>query len=567
MKNRTRYFFMLLAIIMGITACKNDGDLIMTNGADALTLSGSGDVVLDREDLGGLALTLYWNDNSRLALNNDAVQAPLNVTTNTLQFSSSEDFANVVEQLIESGETSAQFTMEALNSLAGRIGLQGDVSSLMYIRIRSVLANNVSPQYSNVYSIHIIPYTIDMTRGYVLDANRENTGFTLGSPDSDGIYSGFLGVPGWYNFWLQEGNGTIWGNEGVTGTPFIISQEDSHWNFWYPNPEGCYYTVVNTQRQEWSALYVSSLSVSGDITGEMSYNRSENKWTLAFNAERTGNMTIRLTGSGLQYNAQTGTDDAAAIPVSVAFGQTGNELTFGTEASDITVNVPATGETTLTLDLNDPFAWTCKMAEGAEPVTPEASPSLWIVGVDDADSGSWNFEQDIPLINEGNLMYAGVVNVNSLWGYRIYTEKDVWTGYYGLNAGNAEQGTLVSEVENNIPSPQAGLYLLDVSLSDMTYQTTAINSVQITGIGDNWDLIQMQPADEPGVFYADVNVTAPTPWGYQIILNENWETYLGGTADQLLYVGENIPLDDSYVGGTWRFMINLCQGTITITNN
>lgn len=558
---------MALAVVIGVTACKNDGDIITTGGATVLTLSGSGDVVLDKDDLGGLALTLYWNDNSQLELNNDAVQAPLNATTNTLQFSSSEDFTNVVEQLIESGETSAQFTMEDLNSIAGRIGLSGDVSSQMYVRIRSVLANNISPQYSNVYSMLVTPYTIDMTRGFILDANRENTGFTLGSQESDGIYSGFLGVPGWYNFWLQEGNGVVWGNEGVTGTPFVISQDDTHWNFWYPNPEGCYYTVINTQRQEWSALYVSALTVSGDITGEMIYDRGENKWTLTFNAERTGDMNIRITGNGLQYNVQTGTDDAAAISVPVAFREEGNALAFGSDASDIIVHVSAVGEMTLTLDLNDPLNWICRVEEGTPSVTPAAASSLWIVGVDDADSGNWTFNQSIALINEENLTYAGVVNVNSLWGYRIYTEKDVWTGFYGLSTGNAEQGTLVPEVENNIPAPQAGLYLLNVSLADNTYQTTAIHAVQLAGIGDNWDLIQMQPSGEPGVFYADVDVMASTPWGYQVIINEDWNTYLGGTADKLLYGSENIPLDDSFIGATWRFTVNLCQGIITITNN
>ena len=29
------------------------------------------------------------------------------------------------------------------------------------------------------------------------------------SPLSDGVYSGFLGVGGWYNWWLQEGNGVL----------------------------------------------------------------------------------------------------------------------------------------------------------------------------------------------------------------------------------------------------------------------------------------------------------------------------------------------------------------------
>lgn len=565
--NKIKYFFLFLLLAVSMTACNEDGDLITTNGADALTLSGSGDVVLNKDDTGGLALTLYWNDNGTLKLNDEAVQAPKNVTKNTLQFSATEDFATKVEQLADDGETSAQFTMEELNSLVERVGLESEVSSPLYIRICSVLAENMDAQYSNVYVVNVTPYSIDMTRGFVLDKDKVDTGWTLGSPESNGIYSGFLGVSAWYNFWMQEGNGVLWGNDGTTGTPFLISKDDNHWNFWYPGQSGCYYTVVNTVRQEWSALYIPSLTVSGGIAGEMTYNQKENKWMLTFNAEQAGEKTIRIAGTGAQYNAQTGTDDAAAISTPVAFGQSGTALTFGTEASDISVNVPSTGEVTLTLNLSDPLNWTAEVAAGAAPVEPSAAPCLYAVGVDDGiNGGSWSFDQTITLTDEDNLTYAGVLNINSLLGYRLYTEKDVWTGFYGMASGTAEQGTLVADVESNIPAPAAGLYVMEASLSALTYSTTAITSVQITGIGDDWSLTPMTATGEPGVFTADINVTASTPWGYKIVLNENWDTYFGGTAEQLLYKNaNNIPFDDSYVGSTCTFTVDLCKGTISIT--
>lgn len=562
-----KYFLGVLAIALGFTACDKDGDIITTNGAAAISLSGSGDAVLDPNNLSSLALTLYWTDNSSLSLSDDAVQAPKYATTNTLQFSATEDFATVVEQIADNGETSAQFTTEALNTLAGRVGFESGVASPLYIRVRSVLANNISEQYSNVYVINVTPYTIDMTHAFVLDANKADTGWTLGSANSDGIYSGFLGVPAWYNFWLQEANGLLWGNDGVSGTPFLISSEDSHWNFWYPGQSGCYYTIVNTQRQEWSALYIPSLTVSGDIAGEMTYNRKENKWTLTFNADGTGTKTIRIAGTGAQYNATTGTDDAAAVSTNVGFGQSGSTLTFGTEATDITVNVGQTGEATLVLDLNDPFAWTCTVNAGGVPDGPTVAQQLYCVGIDDGlNGGSWNFDQTIVLTNEDNLTYAGAVNVNSLWGYRLYTEKDTWTGFYGQASGDAASGTLVAETESNITAPTPGLYVLEASLSELTYQTTAINSVQITGICDDWSLLDMTATEQPGVYYADINVTATTPWGFKIVLNENWDTYFGGSLDKMIYKSsDNIALDDSYIGSTCRFTVDLLGGTITIT--
>jgi len=562
----TKYILAALLIVLGLASCDSDGDMITTSGAGAVTLTGSGDVVLSSDDLGALALTLNWTDNSTLALSDDAVQAPKNATKNTLQFSATDDFASVIEQLADDGATSMQFTTDALNSLVGRVGLEGGKASPLYIRVRSVLAENMAAQYSNVYVVNITPYTIDMTVGYVLDKDKNDTGCTLASPDADGVYSGFLGVAGWYNFWLQEGNGVLWGNDGVTGTPFLISSDDSHWNFWYPGPEGCYYTIVNTNKQEWSALHIPSLTVSGDIEGEMTYNRKENKWTLTFDSKQTGTATIRISGTGAQYNVQTSTDDGAAISTPVAFGQSGDKLTFGTEPTDITVAVGSTGESTLTLNLANPFLWTCQVEAGGGTVAPVVAQQLWVVGVDDGTSGGWNFDQYLRLTNEDELSYAGAISVNSLWGYRLYTEKDVWTGYYGCANGDATQGTLVAEQESNIPAPEAGMYVIEASLSALTYSTTAISSVQITGINDDWSLTTMTPTGEAGVYTADIEVTASTPWGYKILLNENWDTYFGGSADKLIYKdANNIPFDDANMGSTCCFTVDLCKGTVTIT--
>lgn len=555
-----------LTLALGFTACDPDGDIITTSGASAVTLSGSGDAVLDANNLQALALTLYWTDNSRLSTSDDAVQAPLHATTNTLQFSASEDFASYVEQATDEGATSAQFTTESLNNIVGRVGLESGVSAPLYIRVCSVLANNVATQYSNVYTINVTPYVLDMTHAYVLDASKSDTGWTLGSAQSDGIYSGFLGASAWYNWWLQEANGITWGNDGVTGTPFVISSESTAWNFWYPGQSGCYYTIVNTVRQEWSALYIPELTVSGDISGQMEYNRKENRWTLTFSTTSAGTKTVRIAGTGSQYNAQTGTDDAAAIATQVAFGGSASQLTFGTEATDITLNVASTGEQTLVLDLNDPLCWTLTVNAGGAPEEPEVLQQLYCVGIDDgANGGNWTFDQTITLTNEDELTYAGAVNVNSLWGYRLYTEKDTWTGFYGQASGDAASGTLAAENETNITAPTAGLYVLEASLSAMTYQTTAIQSVQITGIGDDWSLTEMTASGEPGVYYADIAVSATTPWGFQIVLNNDWSTYFGGSLDKLLYKGGNIALDDSYVGSTCRFTVDLLKGTVTIT--
>ncbi|MBO1362299.1 DUF5114 domain-containing protein [Prevotella sp. A2931] len=509
MKTLRHILFMVTALVLAV-ACTADGDLTATSGPDALTLSGSGDAVLSAKAKASLALTLHWNDNSKMKTNDRRVLLPDYATVNTLQFSASDNFAESVDQPLNKGETSRQYTVEELNSIAGRVGLEGDKASPLYVRVRSTLADNMPPTYSNTYTMRVTPYTIDMTRGVVLNSGREDTGLLLASKAFDGVYSGFLGVTGWWNYYLQEGNGVVWGNDGVTGTPFAMSSADSKWNFWYPGLEGCYYTVVDTRNARWSALHVSSLDVSGDITGQLVYNRKANRWTLAFDAAASGTITIRIAGKGEAYNFTTGTDDAKAIARTVAFAQENDGLVFGSTPGDIMVAIAQKGPNTLTLDLSDPYRWTC-VAETGGAVQPETSRRLYLSGIDDGVSGKWTFDNYLTLYNEDELSYAGLCDVNSKWGYKFYPEKDVWNPCYGLGSGDAATGTLVLDGNDNVPAPQAGLYLVTASLKKLSYTTTPVTSVQLTGIGDDWSLVQMEATARPGVYRAVVKPSAATP--------------------------------------------------------
>lgn len=563
-----RYIFASLLAGFILTACDRDGDMITTSGALPVELSGSGDIVIDKDNANGLALTLNWTDNNHLTTNNDNVQAPVGTVTNTLQFSNNNSFESAIEILTESKTTSMQFTSEELNSLVGRAGLQSDIASPLYIRMRSVLANNVSPQYSNIYQIQVTPYSIDMTLAYVLDASRNDTGNTLASPNSDGIYSGFLGVAGWYNWWLQEGNGVVWGNIGDDGggKPFVISSNELHWNFWYPGPAGCYYTTVNTNKQEWSALYIPTLTVTGDIAGEMTYNRKTNKWTLAYNATHTGTSKIRITGTGQLYNSQTGTDDAAAISTPVAFGMENGHMSFGADASDIVVDVTATGEVTLTLDLTDPKNWTCEVSEGST-VPEEVQQILYVLGNDD----TWNYDQYLTLYDEDNLCYAAAVNFNCSWGY--YFSKE-YQGWDHINQDpNTTEWKLIADSndDNNIQAPGKGLYVTIASLGWMSYwygMSDPINQVSYTGFNDDWSLTDMTAdSDHVGVYTAEITATGDTPWGVQILLNGSWDYMFGTYKDGTLRWTKKEDGNPKgwETGKTYVFTVDLCKCTYSLT--
>ena len=551
------------AVLLGAYSCDKDGDMIYTDGPDKAEVSGvASEIVLDKDHLQSLALTLYWNENGKISLSNPLVAAPEGAASNTVQFSADPEFATVVDDNVESGVYYRQYTCESLNNLVGRLGLEGGVKGTVYIRVKTVLGANIDPKYSDVKVVSITPYFIDMSVGFVLDASQNDSGRTLYSPASDGVYSGFIGAGSWENWWLREGNNTVWGNDGVTGTAFVMGNNTTGldvWNFWYPSPSGCYYTVVDTRANESSALYIGELTLGGDLSGAMVYDRKTNKWTYTFDAT-PGTINVTIGGTGKQYNAATGTDDAAATDATVGFAGTSGALTFGQSAQAIAVEIAAAGETTLTLDLSDPRAWTLTAGEGSADPVETVPPMIYLSGV----QPDWDFSNYLKLYNEDNRTYGGALEVNSEWGYRIYTEPDAWDNYWTMvDGGTAFSGQLVNNGEGNIAAPEAGFYLFDVNMGDLTYKLTPVTKVSYTGLNDDWSLTEMTATGEPGVYTAQFEKTANTPWGVKIVLNDNWDLFFGGngTPGELALYRDGFEGDNELSEGTHTLTVNLSKGT------
>lgn len=565
MLNKTKYIAIaaVASLAVAATGCDKDGDTLYTNGPDQAQISSSAStIVLDKDHLQALALTVYWNENGDISISDPRVAAPSPAASNALQFASDPDFTNMVEDNVENGVYYRQYTCEALNNLVGRIGLEGGVTGKVYLRVKTVLGPNIEPKYSDVITLTVTPYFIDMSIGFVLDASHNDTGRTLASPASDGVYYGFIGAGAWENWWLREGNNTEWGNDGVTGTPFVMGNNTTGlevWNFWYPGVSGCYYTIADTRRNEWSALLIPSLTLGGDLNGEMTYDRKANKWTYTFNAS-AGTINVTISGSGRQYNTATGTDDANAIDTPVAFSGNADALQFGAQPAKISVSIAAAGETTLTLDLNNPNAWTLTADAGGQTPVEVVPPMIFLSGI----QPDWNFESYLKLYNEDNRTYGGALNVNSEWGYRIYTEADAWDNYWTMVAGGtAFEGDLVNNGEGNITAPEPGFYLFDVNMGDLKYRVTPVTKVSFTGVNDDWNLHEMTPTGEPGEYTAQFEKTANTPWGVKVILNDNWDLFFGGngTPGEMVLYHDGFEGDNDLPNGTHTLTVNLSKGT------
>lgn len=553
------YRLSLVAAVLGMVSCSNDMEKVYVLPSAGITLGGaSEDIVLTPDNPEALALTLYWEADDRPDTSNPAIDAPLGAAVKTIELSPSQNFENTLEIAVENNTRSYQFLREEFNALLGRLDYVAGTLSPLWIRIRSSLGANMEPEYSNALCVNVSTYRISLERGSVLDKDGNVTDMVLASPEENGVYTGFMGVSGWYNWWFREANNVVWGNNGDTGIPFEASSAASHWNFWFPDPAGCYYVTLNTVEGWWNALHIDNLSIGGAIETEMSFNQKANVWTATLQVPSAGNYTLSLTGQGSLYDVST-TDMGPAVPYTVTFGGDATNLDFFLNASNSTFDVTlAAGEVSIVLDLSNPQNITFSMGDAPE-IPDSVEEYLYVGGQDDGLTGEgWNLDSYLTLYDESTQSYAAVLDINSLWGWMIYRDKD-WGGALGTDSTDPYQGNLV-EGGGNIPVPDPGQYLVDVSLESLTYSLAEVTEVWYTGLNDDWSLAPMTLV-EGCIYEAEVEKYAETPWGVKILLRDDWSMWFGGADGILRYGWDGFDGDNSLPAGTYILRVDLSAGT------
>lgn len=362
--------FAVLFALLAFSACEKDGDKIYLQSLESNNLMATTDRVELNADLAQeIVVSLAWTDRT-IQISDPAVGTTVTVTT-YVEASLSEDFSTTVSKTATTS-LSIAFTGLELNSLASEIGAVTGRNNKIYFRLAGTTGTNIPPVYSNVVSIDVTPYKMDMNTGTVILSNDQTenlgeTGVTFYSPDADGIYSGFISIPeAWYHILLKEGDGSIWGTSGSEGAFHLTDDpNNSLQNMWFPGTAGCYYVIVNTQAAEWSALHISSLSVSG-LTSEsidLTLDQATNQWVATFTADAAGSRTITINGQGEQYNVET--RDGSGTATGIAFAADGEHVALAETAGNITVDVPQAGECTVRLNLYDPTNCTVSVEAGA----------------------------------------------------------------------------------------------------------------------------------------------------------------------------------------------------------
>ncbi len=565
MKSIKRIITILLVLIT-YWSCEKEGELIIVSGFEASELSSdNSDIILTPEKNTTAVLAFAWTE-SNLTLSNGKMSIPttVNVPADLIEVSATSGFE--ISITVNPTANPHIFSGLALNTLAKNLLLESGKRSPMYFRVNSTLGKNTTSKYSNVITVYVTPFTIDMSKGFILNSSKVETGSLLYSPNSNGEYSGFMNVTAWYNWYLKEGDGSIWGNVPESGKEFLITNNTgAQWNLWFPGQGGCYYTTINTKSKQWSATHMPSLTVSGDVTGNMTFVKSEFYWMLSFTTTQT-NAKFKVKGNAKLYNNSTLTNDAAAIGKTITFTPgPGNALTFNFNDQTTEFTVPSAGEYTLKLFLSDPSNLNYSITQGSVVIKDPISEFLYLPGVDDGITGGpWNFNNYISLISDVDSTFAGVVNVNSLWGFIMSLKVNEWSDVYKMGS---TAGKLAFKGSSNIPAPAPGLYLIKADLKNLTYSHTQVTKLSHAGLNNNWSLTDMGESVVAGVYTSSVTISNPSQWGCKLYLNGGWDEFFGGKNGVLKYKSDGITDDATLVAGTYDFIANLKSSTYTFLGN
>lgn len=407
MKKIFRNLMMLLCALTALVSCDESGDKIYLDGFKASDLMASAsDVKLSVDNSKDVVLSLAWQ-NPTLLSSDETKPAGSGVLKTYLQVSASENFTSEKEYTVT--DLSKAFTGADLNAAAKDLGLSPDVSSPLYFRIKSLMGSNLDAAYSNVCQVKVTPYLIDMSYINILDKDtKEQTLTYLYSPNSDGVYSGYMNVSSWLNFWGKENDGTIWGNVGQDGHVYEMDNTESAWSFWFPGQAGIYYAVIDTKAKEFKPTLLKSFQLNGK---DMTYDAPNYTWTKVITTT-ADNTPVSIVATGAEYSKATGTEDAAAVVKTMNYTLADGKMTDSENAGS--VNIPTAGTYTITVKVGDKSDLTYSIVSG-DQTTPKPTISNTI-GMFSKDGST--LYATFTKVSEG--VYTCTYDLSNLYDMRFY---------------------------------------------------------------------------------------------------------------------------------------------------
>lgn len=406
MKKIFRNLMMLLCALTALVSCDESGDKIYLDGFEASGLMASAsDVKLSVDNSKDVVLSLAWQ-NPTLLSSDETKPAGNGVLKTYLQASASEDFASAKEYTVT--DLSKAFTGADLNATAKDLGLTPDVSSSLYFRIKSQMGANLDAAYSNVCQVKVTPYLIDMSYINILNENKEQVLTKLYSPNSDGVYSGYMNASSWFHIWGKENDGSIWGNVGQDNHVYEMDNSESAWNFWYPGQTGIYYTVLDTKAKEFKPTYIKSMQLNGE---DMTYDAPNYAWIKVITTT-ADNTPVSIVATGAEYSKATGTVDAAAVVKTMNYTLADGKMTDSESAGS--VNIAKAGTYTVTVKVGEHSQLEYTIVEG-DQTTPK--PTICnTIGMFSKDGST--LYATFTKVSEG--VYTCTYDLSNLYDMRFY---------------------------------------------------------------------------------------------------------------------------------------------------
>lgn len=555
------------AVSLSAVGCDSDADKMYVDGLEKSTLLTSGsEIVLENDNASLPAVTFVWTNESKLKIYGTTVAgiADKSMPVYNLQLSLTDDFANAHSQSVDNGV--ASFTVQELNTIVLGLGAKPFEKTDVYARINTSLGtNDVDSKPSEAQKLVVTCYKVDYTSARMLDKDKAEVVAYLYSADSDGDgepdvrgqYRGFVSAQAWGNFWLRENDGTVWGNVGKDASEFLASKDADSWNFWFPGISGCYLTEIDvaedTETKQWAATLIPSLTLSGDTSIEMNFVRNENRWMCVVTT-KADNQSFAISGTGKRYDKDSRTDDAAATDVPITFGTAADNKLVMNGGNSLTITKAGTYTVSLLLtDFND---LKYHIVEGEEEVEAPAPNSLFVLGIND----NWDFIYEMPKTDDANEVYTGVFGSDSCpWGYYFAIEEGNYSDVYG--GRDHSGGTLIAGADDKIQITTPGVYVWKVDWINKTYETTPVTSVSYSGLNDDWSLQPMTAdASSPSKYTATVTITKASEWGAKVIINEDWDIFVGGSDGKIEY-GKSFTDDQTLAPGDYTLTFDFAKGT------
>lgn len=311
MKSTINKLFMLCLMSLVLFSCEKDEErLVLRPGAAPTLAATSNSVELTAETKGEDAITMNWTAADY------GYQAAV---TYTLQFiAEGGDFEEAREVEATPGTLSRTFKVAELNILASQLGLAPNNEATVQVRVRSTVAESVTPTYSNVVSFNVTPF-LDIIEYVSLWVPGSHQGWNPGtapkvsSVNDNGVYEGYVNFPdAQTNFkftpepnWDNDFGGTSNGNKGTLAPKASDLQV---------NGAGYYLLKANTNQMTWEAIK-TTWGVIGDATGSwdndqnMTYDATEQVWKATLNLT-AGEIKFRANDS---WDINFGDDNADAI--------------------------------------------------------------------------------------------------------------------------------------------------------------------------------------------------------------------------------------------------------------